>query len=177
MIGGALARPCISYPSVFPPGTIWEKYPYLLPNLFSATAVCFGVVVGLLFLEETHADKKNEPDRGIELGRRLTSWMRSCAVPARKAEKHGLMTCDEEEEQLPCYRTTENSPLLASTIAEDPQEPLSLDRAVVEKPIPTAFTRPVVLNIISYGIMALSVFPLPFASQAGTDMQQPHDDL
>ena len=39
--------------------------------------------------------------------------------------------------------------------AEDPQEPLNLDRAVVEKPIPTAFTRPVILNIISYGIMAL----------------------
>ena len=50
-IGGALARPCISYPQFFAKGTIWDRFPYLLPNLFSAATVFIGVIVGLLFLQ------------------------------------------------------------------------------------------------------------------------------
>ena len=80
MIGGALARPCISYPDLFPRGTIWDRYPYLLPNLFSAATVFVGLVVGLLFLEETHAEKKLQRDRGRELGNRITSLFRRATV-------------------------------------------------------------------------------------------------
>src|SRR5689334_23256394 len=66
MIGGALARPCDSYPSLFSPGSIWDRYPYLLPNVFSAVIVLIGVVNGLLFLAETHAERRPRRNRGIE---------------------------------------------------------------------------------------------------------------
>lgn len=159
MIGGALARPCISYPNLFPRGTIWDRYPYLLPNLFSAAAVFCGVVIGLLFLEETHSEKKHRRDRGVELGKFLTSWVRprNDQPALRKAEKQALLDDDE----LPGYRTTENSPRLTTTSGDEPRESLDLNFSscdgVETAPVPKSkvFTKPVILNIISYGILAL----------------------
>jgi hypothetical protein len=160
VIGGALARPCVNYPSIFSPGTIWEQYPYLLPNLFSAATVCCGVVIGILFLEETHAEKKKRRDQGIELGNRIIAVVTSSSwhiARGKKVEKQGLL----EYEELPGYQTTENSPQIASTSGPELQEPLDLSHSAAggvsapEPAAPKAFTKPVVLNIISYGILAL----------------------
>jgi hypothetical protein len=70
-IGGVLAEPVRNYPSVFAQGGLFDKYPYLLPNLFCAVCVVFGVTVGLLFLEETHQEMKGRRDVGVEVG----SWI------------------------------------------------------------------------------------------------------
>ncbi|KXH61036.1 major facilitator superfamily transporter [Colletotrichum salicis] len=157
-LGGLLAEPVKSYPQYFKAGTIWEQYPFLLPNLFSAATVFCGVVIGLLFLEETHAERKKRRDPGVDLGKRIISWVsaKSCPIPARKAEKQALLDDDE----LPGYRTNESSPQLVgseSTIPE-PTETLDLTEAsiideIAEQP-KVIFTRPVILNIISYGILA-----------------------
>jgi hypothetical protein len=160
MIGGALARPCISYPSIFSPGTIWERYPYLLPNLFSATAVFCGVVIGILFLEETHAEKKKRRDRGVELGSRITSWMTRSHCQTARTKKVEELSMLEGDDELPGYQTTENSPHLTSTAGPELHDHLDLDADVDSKPItvkekPKPFTNPVILNIISYGILAL----------------------
>jgi hypothetical protein len=50
---------------------LFDKYPYLLPNLFCAVCVVFGVAIGFLFLEETHQEKKARRDVGVEIG----SWI------------------------------------------------------------------------------------------------------
>ncbi|KAI1083508.1 major facilitator superfamily domain-containing protein [Whalleya microplaca] len=169
MIGGALARPCISYPSIFPAGSIWDKYPYLLPNLFSAFIVLIGVVNGILFLEETHAGKKLKPDRGLELGNWILSALpnfRKCAEP--RDEKSKLAEIDDDlqplidhDEQLPGYRTKENSPqnsprLIATSGPSISQDTLDLERGRQDLGlgISRIFTRPVVLNIVSFGILA-----------------------
>jgi predicted MFS family arabinose efflux permease len=190
MIGGALARPCISYPDLFPRGTIFDRFPYLLPNLFSACAVLMGVFIGILFLEETHADKKHRRDAGRELGKALTAWARRaldwlpvcCVSRARRDEKQKqkqslLLLLPEDDEPLPRYGAVDEGgagggggngaaaggPDLATVAvaAQDPQDPLGLvedvDVAVPEPPAAApvkAFTRPVVLNIIQYGILA-----------------------
>ena len=131
MIGGALARPCISYPSIFAPGTIFERFPYLLPNLFSAFAVFCGVTVGILFLEETHPDKKTRHDPGLALGRSIISWFDSWKhAPAKQKDptirQHDLnvkgkrLEADlleaepliDPDDELPIYRSTEASPKL-----------------------------------------------------------------
>ena len=158
MIGGALARPCISYPNLFAPGTIWEKYPYLLPNLFSAVAVFCGLVVGVLFFEETHAGKKTRRDAGVELGKRITNWVSTatCERRARKAEKQPLLEPDFD--QLPAYRSTESSPRLSSSPETDLPEPLDLEcqrQTAPEAKAQKIFTKPVILNIVSYGVLAL----------------------
>jgi hypothetical protein len=163
MIGGALARPVKAFPSIFAPGSLWDHYPYLLPNLFSAVCVFMGVIVGVLFLEETHELKKHKRDRGVELGKRLLSYFQHS-----KSSSHSHRKSLEEEplldssEQLPGYRVSGTTQQLAPAASPSLQAPLDLENSVItrvaapERPSSsTIFTRPVVLIIITYGILAL----------------------
>ncbi|KAI1269008.1 major facilitator superfamily domain-containing protein [Xylariaceae sp. FL1019] len=169
MIGGALAQPCISYPTLFARGTIWDRYPYLLPNLFSAFIVLVGVINGFLFLEETHAQRKMDRDRGLEIGHWIQSKLpklKKCTDP--RDEKSNFAIIDDEilplvdhDEDLPTYRTNENTPtssprLRSASIATIGQDPLSLShtRQHTGVGISQTFTRPVILNIVSFGILA-----------------------
>jgi hypothetical protein len=157
MIGGALARPCISYPSLFSPGTIWERYPYLLPNVFSAVTVLFGVVIGILFLEETHGGMKAKRDPGIELGKRLAAWFSAvtCRQGRQKAEKQPLLA---DFDELPVYQSTESSPEVLPSVDTESIASLDLECQREAPVVPgeqRIFTRPVVINIVSYGILAL----------------------
>lgn len=125
-------------------------------------------MIGILFLEETHSEKKHRRDPGLEAGRWILSKVRRCANPkASKCEKTAdlleVQSLIDSEEQLPGYRTTEGSPQLPSTPSPDAEEPLSLDLNKIDnaflptrqKPaVGTAFTRQVVLNIVGYGILA-----------------------
>ena len=175
MIGGALARPCISYPNLFARGTIWDKYPYLLPNLFSASTVFVGVIIGLLFLEETHGEKKQERDRGREIGARLASWFSGITGcnGTRSPEKQALLDHDslrsysttagsrtpehsDEEDMLPAYQSQESSPRLGPQrdTRSVSSAPLVQEAPVSEQKM-KIFTKPVIMNIISYGILAL----------------------
>jgi hypothetical protein len=162
MIGGALARPVNAFPSVFPPGSLWDHYPYLLPNLFSAICVFMGVIVGVLFLEETHEEKKHKRDRGVELGKRLLSYFqrrKSTTGHGKSLEAEPLLDAGE---QLPGYRSIDAALPLASVTPPSLQTPLDLENPVTtrmaapETPSSSKiFTRPVVLIIITYGILAL----------------------
>ena len=162
MIGGALARPVNAFPSIFAPGSLWDHYPYLLPNLFSAVCVFMGVVVGVLFLEETHEEKKHKRDRGVELGKRLVAYFqrrkRSSASP-KSLEDEPLL---ETGEQLPGYQSTDAGQPLASVTSASLQAPVDLENPVVTRVPPAEppssskiFTRPVILIIVTYGILAL----------------------
>lgn len=161
MIGGALARPVRAFPSLFAPGSLWDHYPYLLPNLFSAVCVFMGVIVGVLFLEETHEEKKHKRDRGVELGKRLLSFFqrnKSSQTHGKSLEEEPLLDAGE---QLPGYRSSDTTPQMGPSSSPSLQPPLELDNPVIaratvpERPSSSRiFTRPVVLIIITYGILA-----------------------
>lgn len=162
-LGGALARPVINYPTFFQAGSIWERFPYLLPNLVCTAIVSGGVLTGVLFLEETHAEKKYRHDPGLEAGQWILNKISRCAESkASRNEKiadlEETMSLLSDDEQPPGYRTTEGSPNLPSTPSPEPQEVLNLNDVLVvprSKPAATkAFTRQVVLNIVGYGILA-----------------------
>jgi hypothetical protein len=164
MIGGALARPVDAFPTIFTPGSLWDKFPYLLPNLFSAVCVLFSVIIGLLFLEETHPEKKQNRDRGLELGNRVLSyWNEKVVSRCRKAKGKEWQPLLESEEQLPGYRSDEDSAQFVVTPRSVVQDPFDLEDAVTlvkvavpeRKPTGKIFTRPVILIIVSYGILAL----------------------
>ena len=57
-IGGTFADPYISWPSIFPKGGLFERFPYLLPNLLCALLLGLSIVLGFFFLEETHPDMR-----------------------------------------------------------------------------------------------------------------------
>jgi hypothetical protein len=162
-LGGALAKPVVNYPAYFSPGTIWERYPYLLPNLICTVIVSCGVVVGILFLEETHAEKKYRQDLGLEAGKWILRKVAGCA-DSRLARDEKDADLEEVisllgNEQPPGYRTTDGSPKLPSTPSAEPQEPLDLNHSVrvtsrARPAVTKAFTRQVILNIVGYGILA-----------------------
>ncbi|KAB5536061.1 major facilitator superfamily domain-containing protein [Coniochaeta sp. 2T2.1] len=161
MIGGALARPVRAFPFLFAPGSLWAHYPYLLPNLFSAICVFMGVIVGVLFLEETHEEKKHKRDRGVELGKRLLSLFNRNETTFRHGKSLEEEPLLEGEEQLPGYHTTDPTQQLSSATASSLQPPLDLESSVItrvaapEAPVTSRiFTRPVIMIIISYGILA-----------------------
>ncbi|KYK59452.1 MFS transporter [Drechmeria coniospora] len=55
-IGGTLASPHDSWPGLFPTGTLFDRFPYLLPNLACAVLLLVSIVMGLFLLDETHPD-------------------------------------------------------------------------------------------------------------------------
>ncbi len=55
-IGGYFAKPAENFPSVFSSTGIFAVFPYLLPNLVCAVMLLCSIVVGYIFLEETHSD-------------------------------------------------------------------------------------------------------------------------
>ena len=55
-IGGTFADPHSSFPTLFPKGSLFDAFPYLLPNLLCAGLLLISVVLGYFLLEETHPD-------------------------------------------------------------------------------------------------------------------------
>lgn len=152
-IGGTLAQPCESYPSLFPRDTIFDRYPFLLPNLVCVVVLALGVTVGILFLEETHVDKKLKRDRGLELGKLL---VRKFARRGVITQDPGTVSKDAEvtrpflfEEQSPQgYKSTEDTPVEIPTVPSH-GGPHREQRGFIK-----AFTPKVIYIIIGYGILA-----------------------
>jgi len=130
-MGGALADPVRNYSSAFNHGTIFERYPYLLTNLVCAAVVAFSLTIGMLFLEETHEDKKERRDIGLETGNWILSrFWRSAAAPvsSRKgdhSEEAYMLAC--EDDLPPDYSSTASSPVLPPVVGLPPPEYRSIE--------------------------------------------------
>jgi MFS family permease len=165
-IGGTLAMPCDNLG--FRRGGIFDKYPFLLPNLFCVAILIFGITVGILFLEETHAEKKNDVDFGRELAkmllssgnRRQTPETNEMGIGTRGAGKPALDLALEEPTELlfddndppPGYRSMESSPLLRSvSTAEMDAEML---REKDPRGVVKTFSRQVILIVVAYAFLA-----------------------
>jgi hypothetical protein len=55
-IGGYFADPSTSWPGLFPPGGLFGRLPYLLPNLICSVMLACSMLTAKLFLVETHPD-------------------------------------------------------------------------------------------------------------------------
>ncbi|CAK7228133.1 hypothetical protein SCUCBS95973_006777 [Sporothrix curviconia] len=133
--------------------------------LNGACAVFLGLFAGIFFLEETHPIKKHEVDHGLILGQKILAWF---SWKKESAESKKLRLLEEEQplidsdDQLPGYQTTEPSPSLESCNngAVLPEGVDNLD-PLDPTPEPTKnagasriFTRPIILNTMSFGILA-----------------------
>lgn len=149
-MGGALAQPCESYPWLFRRDTIFDRFPFLLPNVVCVFVLVLGIVVGFLFLEETHPEKKLRRDHGLELGHWLVGkfWGSSRVQLSQEEEKN--VAEDYFDVPPPEYRSNESSPRLGPVPDNDDIE----SQIKGQQDTPTVFTRQVVFNIIAYGILA-----------------------
>ncbi|KAF2830680.1 MFS general substrate transporter [Ophiobolus disseminans] len=163
-LGGVLARPAQEWPETFQ-GTIFDTYPYLLPNLFCAAVVLFGLTVGILFLEETHEDRKYDPDCGRDAGQWILRkvWRRAAEAPFsdKDASMDEMRSMLEEHDDIQAYRSTSSSPTLCSTRTSTEAPIFALDKEIQTPPsAKQAFTRQVCLNIVCYGILAFHTISL-----------------
>jgi MFS family permease len=99
VMGGVLADPAGSYPSLFgrdslfggKAGVRWMLFwPYLTPNLMSAVIVSVSLLTIFFGLNETLSSVKYRPDRGRALGRRL--WN---SIHRKKHQYTAVETTDE----------------------------------------------------------------------------------
>ena len=154
-MGGALAMPAQTWPSLFPPGSLCYEYPFLLPNLICVVILLCGITTGILFIEETHPELKNQRDRGRDLGEYLLRKIgagQPNPVNTFNDEKSAFQS-EKIEQQPPEYQTNENSPLLPPSPA-----PSSIDTEAglskVNRGLNSTFSKQVVCVILSYGILA-----------------------
>ena len=162
-MGGALATPCEAYPWLFPRDTVFARYPFLLPNLVCVVVLLMGIAIGVLFLEETHADLKSRRDYGLELGCRITSKITKGEASLSAEYKAGNCAITEDaplvgNDAPPGYRSTEGSPRLASVaLVRSERKESDVELAYPTRSgrsMPKTFNRQVVLVIIGYGILA-----------------------
>lgn len=128
---------------------MFESYPFLLANLVCVAILCCGLIVGTLFLEETHAERKHDRDLGLEVGHWILVRFCPSKVPEIMQEK---ATLPEELEKLlmqklPSYRSS-GSFSTQSSISDNINA--SSKFAGASK----AFTKAVIMNIVAYGIIA-----------------------
>lgn len=114
------------------------------------------MLVGILFLEETHEDMKDRRDYGLEVG----DWLLGFFRPSQVNEKAGETLALIEDDSPPGYFSNESSPSMNPVlVGELPNEaqPVPLQSAGSRRrdtAVTNAFTWQVVLNIIGYGILA-----------------------
>lgn len=155
VMGGALAQPCKAYPWLFDANSIFGAYPFLLPNLVCVVILLFGIAIGILFLEETHADKRDHPDFGRRLGNKLLQKAFGTMLGFSKDVKSNTQVENYpsvvEDEPPPGYRSIEGSPRISSVSRVDVE---SRQPSKVGRDITKTFSKQVILVILGYGILA-----------------------
>lgn len=161
-LGGGLADPVRNYPSFFSRGTIFEEFPFLLPNMICAGVCMFSFTVALLFLEETNERAKHRRDVGLDIGRWIIGTLKrsgstksqSKLPEGREDEDTALIWEDEKPEGYNIGRASA-PPSKAPSGTETPRLAASeTDSTSPDLSTARAFNRQVVLNIVCYGLVA-----------------------
>lgn len=151
MIGGYLAEPVKHYPSIFHENTIWDHYPYLLPNLIVVVFLFASSMTGLFFLEEVHP-KFQDREELFKLLYKAASNILHGRPWNSQSTSYTAVQADEYIEMLQSPPT-----ILHSSESQ-------------ERQVPSAWTNQVVFQITSNAILGfmkiatLAIFPVFLAT-------------
>ena len=163
MLGGLLADPVKHYPSVFQHESVWGYYPYLLPNLLVALLSALSMLLGFLFLQETHPRLAQKPDVGLKVGNLVKSVLIGESI---KQKFFGYSRLQEDPSvEAPWrsgHRVEEDSNATVLELqplqSDSPLDALAEGALAEEEPLQTspkrAFTPQVVLQILSVSLLA-----------------------
>lgn len=136
--GGFFARPAEQYPGVFGDSWLFNKYPFLLPNLMACLFFFISVVVATLFLHETLETKRHEKDWGLQLGEKISQPFHK--KPHYHHERHHRPSFLDAEASAPLLRSAGVAKTKKSEAPPTMKE---------------IFTPQVTVNIIAYTFLAL----------------------
>lgn len=163
-LGGVLSDPVKSYPGFFDTNGLFRKYPYLLPNLVCTAIVVLGLLVGLLFLEETHEDKRGRTDPGLKVGQWILDTLKfwkskqsACKVGYIEETLSFLADDDVEKPNFSAGICSSHAPLTGAPPSVIVATEIADTNSHSTKSISwrQGFTKQVKLIILSYGILAL----------------------
>ncbi|CAH6720517.1 uncharacterized membrane protein [[Candida] jaroonii] len=114
-----------------------DTYPYALSNIVIACFLCFSLIIGFLFLEETHEAYKDKRDIGLEIGDWILRKLGFEIKPRPWARHRGAID--------------ESTSLLESTGSELSN---NSESSLIEEEKPIIFNRQVILAISSNVILS-----------------------
>ncbi|KAF7565771.1 PTR2, Dipeptide-tripeptide permease [Pyrenophora tritici-repentis] len=150
VLGGVLADPIASYPSLFGPnstfggkdGVYWMKtYPYALPNLISAIFLFLSSFAVLFFLEETSDLCKHKPDPCLRFGHWLIRTL--LCYPASRASGYTAVPNSDVELHRPD----------SAVYLENPKKPVFRQKL----PFRRIWTANLSTTLLAHGVLAMHV--------------------
>lgn len=170
--GGFFAQPAKQYPSLFGDSWLFNKYPFLLPNLMACVFFFISVVVATLFLRETLDTKRHDRDWGLVLGEKISrpfSKRRRASCAHKSSSHHHGAAADHRlrQRQRASFVDAEaTAPLLApkagaSAVVNTSSSPASSSTknhtaaAAAAPRMRDVFTRNVTINLVAYTFLAL----------------------
>nr|POE63024.1 putative membrane protein [Quercus suber] len=149
-IGGALANPYNVKPGdKIEKPRVLEAYPYALPNIVSACFFAFGIINGLLFLEETLESLHGRRDWTLRLGDKLIAFCKSIIrrlTSFHRADKAPALLKDQETQ--PLLRDTED----AERAIESPKVPQKVPQT--RPSLRDVLSKQSMLNLTAYALLA-----------------------
>lgn len=142
VLGGMLAEPGKNYLSVFPPGSIWKTYPFLLSNPVVASLQLFALIFTSLFLEETHPELREIPDWVLAVGRDIVGRQSS------HGQEYDYEMVDTNQEGFESLETLDN------TQQEDVSNVYDHEDDKIIRPM-RALTKQLILQTLSVSLLAL----------------------
>lgn len=149
-LGGALANPHRRRPGdPLPenPGLL-DRYPYCLPNIIAGCLFLLGITTGILFLNESMETKRDQRDRGREIGKRITYYLRRVYD---RYKAFSLPLDDPERERLlkPSHRQRYGAVDPEMSRLSEPKKPKEPPPSIKE-----VLTRQSALNLFCYTLLA-----------------------
>ncbi|PGH02299.1 hypothetical protein GX51_04740 [Blastomyces parvus] len=168
VLGGWLAEPVKTMPSVFSTGSLWERYPYLLPNLVISICVASSGLLGFFFLEETHPNHQNTRNIGLELTQWISQKVRRLMGLVETVNYTALPSSGRDAVQASHGEDIEFSSV------EDIETKDETPSAPSKKPTKTAYTPQVIIQILAVSILAFHkvssdvIIPVFLATDTGS---------
>lgn len=161
VLGGLLANPVASYPSIFGPGSLlggkdgvhWMKrWPYALPNLMSAVFLLFSSLAVIFFLEETSELCKHKSDIGLYIGR----WVRRHIFRHNVSAEAGYTIVPDDEWAAASSLELQPTPTSANPNSSAPFD--KPGKAFRHKlPFRRIWTRNLIVTLCAHGLLAMHV--------------------
>ncbi|EGE08450.1 MFS multidrug transporter [Trichophyton equinum CBS 127.97] len=149
VIGGWLAEPTKTIPSVFPEGSIWDKFPYLLPNMIVALSMTTSGLLGFFFLEETHPHLQNSHNVGLEMSQWL--FQRTMKLLGyTDTQKYAVLSSNGDDD-IPLHCTED---IESAAVEENDSNDADKDTIMaVKSSTKSAYSGQVILQILAASIL------------------------